>query len=171
MMKALINSETIMRARESWQSLPSARQGVLIVAFACLALGLMWALVYEPIQASRAMNTARIGTLQTSLAQMQRDAVTLKQLKTIAPVAEKNIKTNADSARLEALFGAGSKVMALADGRFQIDSSNIQYADWLTKTDEALRRFNVNIAEINIKRAADNAEKLVNATLTLKATR
>jgi type II secretory pathway component PulM len=171
MIKTLSNSEAMVRARERWQSLPSARQRVLIAAFACLALGLLWALVYEPIQASRAMNTARISTLQTSLAQMQRDAVTLKQLKTIAPVAEKNIKTNADSARLEALFGAGSKVTTLADGRFQIDSSNIQYADWLTKTDEALSRFNVNIAEINIKRASDNAEKIVNAALTLKAAR
>lgn len=171
MMKTLINSEAMRRTREKWQLLPRARQRVLIAAFACLAIGLMWALVYEPIQTSRVMNTARIGTLQTSLAQMQRDAVTLKQLKTIAPVAEKNIKTNADSARLEAHFGAGSKVTTLGDGRFQIDSSNIQYADWLAKTDEALRRFNVNIAEINIKRAADNAEKLVHARLTLKASR
>jgi len=170
-MKTLINNQVIAQLRENWQLLPTARQHVLLIALACLALGLIWALIYQPIQASRAVNTARISALQSSLSQIERDSAELKKLETIAPVADKNSKANADSARLEALYGPSSNVTVLADGRFQITTSNTQYADWLTKTDDALSRFNVAISEVKLNRALGNAEKVVNATLTLKVTR
>ena len=168
MIKKINSNATFHQLNEKWQSLPIARQRMLIVAFAALLLGLMWALIYQPIQASRAANKQRIHSSQLALAQMQRDAAEFKALNTIAPVAEKNIKANIDNIRLEALFGSSSKVTSLANGDFQIVSNNLAYVDWLTKTDELISRYRVSIVEANIKRAEGS---LVNATLTLKATR
>lgn len=168
MMNTLEKSEVFLQLRARWQSLPLARQRILMAALSLLTFGLLWALVYQPLQMSRVSNTARISTLQTSLTQMQRDVAEYKQLSTLAPVAEKNIKQNIDSPKLEALFGATSRVLVLADGQLQITSNNIQYADWLTKTDELLSRYRVTINDLNIKRLEGG---LVNATLTLKVRR
>jgi type II secretory pathway component PulM len=168
MMSTLEKSEIFLQLRAHWQSLPLARQRILLAALLLLAFGLLWALVYQPLQMSRVSNTARISTLQASLAQMQRDVAEYKQLNTLAPAAEKNIKQNIDSAKLEALFGATSKVAALADGQLQITSNNIQYADWLAKTDEVLSRYRVTINDLSLKRVEGG---LVNATLTLKVRR
>jgi type II secretory pathway component PulM len=157
MMSTLEKSEIFLQLRARWQSLPLARQRILLAALLLLAFGLLWALVYQPLQMSRVNNT-----------QMQCDVAEYKQLNTLAPAAEKNIKQNIDSAKLEALFGATSKVAALADGQLQITSNNIQYADWLTKTDEVLSRYRVTINDLSLKRVEGG---LVNATLTLKVRR
>ena len=177
MINQLANNEAIQRINNNWQALPRNRQRLLLLAFVALVIGLIWAYIYQPIQASRMANTTRINQLQMSLDQMRRDVMeitelsklaTTEQINPAAEAIEKIIKQNADVAALESIFGVNSKVVRLQNGRFQITATNIQYVDWLGNVDTVISRYRVGIAAANITRVADG---MVNATLTVNPTR
>jgi type II secretory pathway component PulM len=134
-----------------WAAIPKPRQRLLIGITLLLIIGLSWAYIVQPMLASRVTNTKRIAVLQAQLANMQRDSNAIQSLQSIAPVADTNRKTFADSQKLEAIFGVNTKVAAMNDGGFRIESTRVNYADWLTKVDSALSRYRLNIVALEIK--------------------
>jgi type II secretory pathway component PulM len=151
-----------------WAAIPKPRQRLLIGITLLLAVGLCWAYIVQPILTSRAANTKRISVLQAQLANMQRDSSAIQSLQSIAPVADTNRKIFADSQKLEAIFGVNTKVAAMNDGGFRIESTRVNYADWLTKVDNALSRYRLQIVALEIKTQDSNS---VDVSLTFGTSR
>lgn len=146
-----------LRAR--WQNLePPVRRGVLTGA--CLAfLLLWWAYAWLPVTRARADLQLRQAGWETQLASMRALAEEARHLQQIAPIAAKEpARLLADRAVLQTLFGADAKVSAADARTFRLSASNLPYAQWLEKLDQALTRYRLKIVSIQLKVVSAPAE-------------
>ncbi len=135
-----------------WQTFSPQSRRIMLSAFAMLAVGLVWAFVYAPMQSSRKANAVRIANLISQQATMQRQAVELAALKSIAPVTSLRTKMLADKSALDGIFGAASKVDMTSNAEFRIVTARMRYVDWLDRVDQSLARFSLQITSLELKR-------------------
>lgn len=144
-----------------WQALSPTGQRVISAVSALLMVGVVWALVYEPIQQSREKDRARITTLQTQLRHMQAQANEVQQLRTMAPVAATASLLLADVVQLQTVFGPQASVSLAANTKgaeqpvsmaFRISISQMPYATLVERLEQTSARFRLRVVSAALSR-------------------
>lgn len=156
-----------------WQALSPAGQRVISVASVLLGTGLVWALVYQPIQASRDKDRVRIIGLQSQLQQMRAQAFEVQRLRTMAPVAASASLALADVAQLQAAFGPQASV-SLAAGNtdqpvgttFRVSISQMPYANLVERLEQTRSRFRLRVVSASLTRSVGPAPSSTPATVS-----
>jgi len=161
-----------------WQTLSPAGQRVISVASVLLAAGLIWALVYQPIQTSRDKDRGRITGmtgLQSQLRQMQTQASEVQRLRTLAPVAATASLATADVAQLQALFGSQASVSLATNTKgteqpastlFRIAVKQMPYASLVERLEQTGSRFRLRVVSASLTRAVGAAPSTPTPTPT-----
>ncbi len=139
-------------AIQRWQALDVLARRIITVASIVLLIAIVWAYVYAPLQASRVSNANRIAALSAQRTIMQRQAAEIAVLKTTPDIVATRSQANADVAGLQALFGAAANIKADTGGQFRIDVSQMQYADWLDRVNQALTKFSLRVVLFDLDR-------------------
>ena len=143
-----------------WRGLEPPVQRGLAVGGGLAVLLLWWAFAWLPVMRARADLIQRQPGWATQVSEMRALADEARRLQQIAPIAAKEpVRSLADKAALQALFGPEYQVRS-ADGRaFQLSVANVPYAQWLEKVDQALARHRLKIVSIQLKTVAAQADE------------
>lgn len=133
-----------------WNSLESGQRRLLQIGTTLLVLGILLAFVWLPAVRTRDALTVRLPQLEALLAGMRNQA---KELKTLAnqPAVPMAMRSAADVAALQSIFGPDARIMAEVDG-FRIVIAAVEYAAWWDKTNEALSRHTLALRTTTLTR-------------------
>lgn len=128
-MNAVLNSQLApLRAR--WSSLEPRQRVVIAAAGSILALGLLIAYVWLPLERNRAALQKRMPELRLQLTAMERDEEEVRRLRKLSAVPNATAPRALDAAQLRANF-AGAQVTALDGSRFRVVIADTGYAQWI----------------------------------------
>jgi type II secretory pathway component PulM len=122
-----------------------------------LVLGLGWALVYQPLQASQQRDRTRIAFLSTQISRMQQQAQEVTQIRTTAPVAANANTSVADVAGLQAIFGPIATVALQSKPTgivFTVSITAQPYANVADRLEQATARYRIRVAAIALSRSS-----------------
>jgi type II secretory pathway component PulM len=150
---------------------PSGKR-TIAVASVLLIAGLIWALVYEPLQSSLKRNRERISELTSQTSRMREQAAEVARIRTTAAVAATANTAVADVAGLQAILGPQSTVSLTnspATGvSFKIILSAQPYATLIDRLEQATAKYRVRIASLSLTRGTAAADaKMVSGEVTL----
>ena len=122
-----------MIGARAWQERSPGERRAIAAGALVLALVLVVALVWLPLERTRARLAAELPVLRASLASLERDALEAKRLRAMPPTAA---RTNAPLAALATNAGglAGAQVTVLDDRRVRVTSTDVGFAallEWL----------------------------------------
>jgi len=144
-----------------WQALSPTGQRAISAVSALLTVGVVWALVYQPIQTSREKDRSRITSLQSQLRQMQAQANEVQQLRTMAPVAATASLLLADVVQLQTVFGPQASVSLAANTNraeqpasmaFRVSISQMPYANLVERLEQTNARFRLRVLSAALTR-------------------
>ena len=168
---ALASNSTITnlqtRWQSRWQSLSADGQRVIKLSAALLAVGLVWAYLWQPASKQREALTIRIPQLQSQLATMQSEAEEIKQINAMPAVLTTNARVLADVTNLQVVFGANAKVTINESRQFVITASKTAYTDWLDHLEMALNRYRLAVVSVTLKPVEPGSVNLVDVELIL----
>jgi type II secretory pathway component PulM len=169
-------------ARSVWAKLSPSGQRAVGVASVLLALGLVWALVYEPLQQSRAKDTQRIAQLRADLAQMQALAAERQSLKSLPnlPTAGAAASTRrADVGSLQAELGAAFKVSLVTSGsgskanearaQYRVAVADVAYTELIDRLAAASQRYRLTTREMQLTRKSGSGQSVSGAVILTEA--
>ncbi|MFN5191762.1 MAG: type II secretion system protein GspM [Burkholderiales bacterium] len=163
--RALIPPLRDMRnqAARRWSGLSWAGRRVITICAALLAMGLGWALVYEPLQSSLAKNRIRIQELRAQASIMRGQSAAVQSIRTMAPVAASATPSVADVAGLQALFGPRTIVTiainplprnATGVATFKIAVDQAPYSLLIDRLEQATNRYRVRVLSMALARSS-----------------
>lgn len=143
-----------------WAALNTRQQRMVIGGSAVLALALLFALVWLPLQRAERRLAERLPTLQAQHAAMQRDAEEVKRLRSLPATLTASGNAGArlpDANALRTLF-PGAEVTALGSGRYRVVLADGRFGRWL----DGVRGLNgqLVIAELNVVRTTGEALRI-----------
>ncbi len=177
------------------QQLDLRTRRLAIIGLLVLATALLYAYVWLPASRGRVTLAARLPVLESKLATMRVQAGEIKRLNsqpalaTSTAAAPGTASTNTpatarpvitDRVALEALFGNGARVTpttaAGGTASFQVAITNIAYATWLDRLDQAYERFQLRAHKLTLKPIAGklgevNAEFSLTSAATASSTK
>ena len=157
------------RIAPHWHALSPGGRRVIGLTGSLLVVGLLWALIVQPLQTSRTKNLVGIQHLHRQLAQMKIEAEEVQQLRNIAPVAASVASAIADAPQLQSIFGAqttvtmaaalpaGSAARATNSVSFRVDVRNMAYADLVDRIEQATSRLRLRVVSASLSRAVEAA--------------
>lgn len=146
-----------------WATLSRTGQRTITICAALLAVGLSWALVYEPIQSSLSKNRIRLQELRVQAAQMREQAAIVQSIRTMAPVAATATQSIADVAGLQALFGPKTIVTialnptpgsAASVATFKVAVEQVPYSVLVDRLEQATGRYRVRVLSMALTRSS-----------------
>lgn len=163
--RALIPPLRDMRnqAARRWSELSWAGRSAITICAALLAMGLTWALVYEPLQSSLAKNRVRIQELRAQASKMREQAAAVQSIRTMAPVAASATLGVADVAGLQTLFGPRTIVTiamnqlpgnATGVATFKIAVDQAPYSVLIDRLEQATGRYRVRVLSMALARSS-----------------
>lgn len=168
-------------ARQAWTKLSPQGQRAVSTASLLLALGLVWALVYEPLQQSRAKDSQRISQLRADLAQMQVLAAERQSLQSLpnVPTTGTAVSTRrADVGSLQAELGSAFKVSLMgadaasaktstapARAQYRVIVNDIAYAELIDRLAAASQRYRLTTREMQLTRKAGSGQSVSGTVL------
>jgi type II secretory pathway component PulM len=141
------------RTLERWEILEPRTRAVLLISFAALILGLVYAYVWLPAARGRALNAERIPVLEAKLATMRAQVAEMKKLIAVPPNASTNsasARGTADVSGLQSIFGTTAKITVDENRAFRINVASISYTSFLDRLDQALSRYRLKVDALNI---------------------
>lgn len=158
------------RAQVFWRGLSPQGQRAIGLGSALLLVLLVWGFVVAPLQQSRVRNAAKISTLRVALAEMQRDAAEVAQIRAMPPVTNAN-RALADVNQLQQVF-AGASVSMPTQSSGTAFRVQLAKADWPTLTTQiatATARYRLQVARMALRREGAGAEnaQLVSGEIVL----
>jgi type II secretory pathway component PulM len=140
-----------------WHLLSPAGQRRMMGVGLLLVLGLGWALVYQPLQASQQRDRTRIAFLSAQISRMQQQAQEVTQIRTTAPVAANANTSVADVAGLQAIFGPIATVALQSKPNgiaFTVSIKAQPYANVADRLEQATARYRIRVAAIALSRSS-----------------
>ena len=139
--------------RLRWDALESRPRRLVLIGAMVLAVGLTFAYGWLPAVRTRDTMSLRLPQLELQLANMRKQGEEVKALaqQPSTPIA---IRTAADVAALQTIFGADAQVAAAGDG-FHIVMPAVAYASWWDKTGDALSRHRLVLRTATLTRVDD----------------
>lgn len=158
---AIISNAMATIITPRWQALSPAGQRMITAVSALLTVGVVWAMLYQPIQQSRERDRARIKSLQAQLQQMQDQANEVRQLRTMAPVAATASLLLADVVQLQTVFGPQANVSLATNAKgaeqpasiaFRVSISQMPYANLIERLEQTGLRFRLRVLSAALTR-------------------
>ena len=139
--------------RLRWDALESRPRRLVLIGAMVLAAGLTFAYGWLPAVRTRDAMSLRLPQLELQLANMRKQGEEVKALaqQPSTPIA---IRTAADVAALQTIFGADAQVAAAGDG-FHIVMPAVAYGSWWDKTGDALSRHRLVLRTATLTRVDD----------------
>ena len=136
--------------RVRWNSLDAGVRRLLLIGAALLVAGIAFAFVWLPASRTREALATRLPQLEARLATMRNQA---QQLKALAnePAVSTTMRSAADVAALQSIFGPDAQVTVVADG-FRVVITGTTYAGWWDKTGDALSRHTLSLRTATLTR-------------------
>ena len=136
--------------RARWNALDAGPRRLLLIGASLLVAGFAFAFVWLPATRTREALATRLPQLETRLATMRNQA---QQIKALAnePVVPATMRSAADVAALQSIFGPDAQVTVVADG-FRVVITAINYAGWWDKTRDALSRHALSLRTATLTR-------------------
>jgi type II secretory pathway component PulM len=162
------------QATQRWLALSSAGRRTIAICTALLAVGLGWALVYEPIQSSLTKNRLRIQELRVQAAQMREQATAVQSIRNMAPVAASATQSVADVAGLQSVFGSKTIVTialnstpgtAAGVATFKVAVDQVPYSVLIDRLEQATGRYRVRVLSMALARTATTPASAATSTL------
>jgi type II secretory pathway component PulM len=116
--------------RLRWNGLQPRQRVVFATGAAVLAVALLIAFVWLPLERYRASLQKRVPELRASLAAMERDAEEVKRMRTLPATLNAPAPRALDAAQLRSAF-TGAQVTALDGNRFRVQIAETSYAQWI----------------------------------------
>jgi type II secretory pathway component PulM len=162
------------RATQRWSALSPAGRRTITICAALLAVGLSWALMYEPLQSSVTKNRLRIQSLRVQAAQMHEQAVAVQSILTMAPVAASATQSIADVTGLQGVFGPKAIVTIALNpmpstpagvATFKVAVDQVPYAELIDRLEQATGRYRIRVLSMTLARAAAAPPSATTSTL------
>lgn len=116
--------------RVQWDGLQPRQRIVFAAGAAVLAVAVLIAFVWLPLERYRASLQKRVPELRASLAAMERDAEEVKRMRALPATLSAPSPRALDAAQLRSAF-AGAQVTALDGNRFRLQIAETGYAQWI----------------------------------------
>lgn len=164
---------TLRRAATRWDQLEPRTRTLLLIATAALLAGLLYAYAWLPAVRGRVLNAERIPVLEAKLATMRAQYEEMKRINAVPPApasvsasapasasasasASATIANSAaarapaELGALQTIFGGSAKITIDETRAFRVVIASTSYVAFLDKLDQALPRYRLKVATLNI---------------------